>query len=64
MQGFMGKLYTKDKPALRVRTYIQILAPNQTLRGKVHPTLIIQEMQAIKYNKQHNISYQQAHLVH
>jgi hypothetical protein len=37
------------------------LALNQTLRGKVHPTLIIQELQVIKYIKQHNISYQQAH---
>jgi hypothetical protein len=59
----MGKLYTKAKPALRVSPYFQILALNQTHRGKVHPNLIIQELQAIKYNKQHNISYQQAHLV-
>jgi hypothetical protein len=37
------------------------LTLNQTLRGKVHPTLIIQELQAIKYIKQHNIIYQLAH---
>jgi hypothetical protein len=36
----------------------------QTFRRRAHPTLIIQKMQAIKYIKQHNISHQQAHLVH
>jgi hypothetical protein len=64
MQGFMGELYTNAKPTLQERPYFQALALNQTLIGKVHPTLIIQELQAINYNKQHNISYQQAHLVH
>jgi hypothetical protein len=34
-----------------------------TPRGPAHPTLNTQELQAIKYNEQHNISYQQAHLV-
>jgi hypothetical protein len=58
-----GKLYTKAKPALWESPYFQILALNQTLRGNVHPTLIIQELQAIKCNKQYNISYQQALLV-
>jgi hypothetical protein len=60
----MGKLYTKAKPALRVSPYFQIIALNQTHRGKLHSTLIIQELQAIKYIKQDNISYQQAHLVY
>jgi hypothetical protein len=32
-----------------------------TLREKVHPTLIIQELQVIKCIKQHNINYQQDH---
>jgi hypothetical protein len=63
MRDFMGKLYTIAKPALRESPYFQILSLNQTLRGNVHPTLIIQELQAINYNKQHNTSYQQAHLV-
>jgi hypothetical protein len=63
MQGFMGKLYTTAKPALWVSPYFQILARFKLLGEKVHPTLIIQELQSIKYNKQHNISYQQAHWV-
>jgi hypothetical protein len=54
----MGKLYTNAKPALWESTYFQNFSSNQTLRRKVHPTLIIQELQAIKYIKQHNISYQ------
>jgi hypothetical protein len=57
----MRKLYTKAKPALRERPYFQSFSSNSTLRGKVHPTLIIQELQAAKYNEQHNISYQEAH---
>jgi hypothetical protein len=62
MQGFMGKLYTKKpNPHYERALTFKALALNQTLRGKVHPTLIIQELQAIKYIKQHNISYQQAH---
>jgi hypothetical protein len=61
MPGFKGKLYTNVKLALRESHYFQILVLNQTLREKVHPALIIQELQAIKYIKQHNISNQQAH---
>jgi hypothetical protein len=64
MQGFRGKLYTNAKPALRVSPYFQSFSSNQTFRRMIHPTLIIQKLQAIKYIKQHNISYQQAHSVH
>jgi hypothetical protein len=61
MQGFMGELYTNAKPALRERPYFQNFSFKTTLREQAHPTLITQELQAIKYVKQHNISYQQAH---
>jgi hypothetical protein len=64
MPGFMGKLYTNAKPALQVSPKPQVLALFKTFRRKVHPTLIKQELQAIKRIKQHNISYQQAHWVH
>jgi hypothetical protein len=64
MQGFMGKLYNKVKPALRERPYYKNFSFKATPRGPAHPTLNTQELQAIKYNEQHNISYQQAHLVH
>jgi hypothetical protein len=57
MPGFKGKLYTNAKPALRERPYLQGFSSKSTLRGKVHPTLIIQELQAIKYIKQPNINY-------
>jgi hypothetical protein len=62
MQDFMGKLYTKAKPALRERPYFQILALIKHL-GEGTPYSIIQELQSIKYTKQHNINYHQAHLV-
>jgi hypothetical protein len=58
MQGFMGKLYTNAKTRTTRESLLSILSSNQTHRRKVHPTLIIQELQPIKYNKQHNISYQ------
>jgi hypothetical protein len=61
MQEFMGKLYAKAKHALRERPCFQSFSSISTLREKVHPTLIIQELQAIKYIKQYNINYQQAH---
>jgi hypothetical protein len=64
MQGFMEKLYTKAKPALWEKPYFQNFSFKTTLRGQTHPTLNTQELQAIKYNEQHNNSYQQAHLVH
>jgi hypothetical protein len=63
MQGFMGKLYIKAKPILREIPYFQSFTSTSTLRGKVHPTLIIQELQAIKHNEQYNINYQQAQKV-
>jgi hypothetical protein len=63
MQRFKGKLYTKAKLALWEKPYFQSFSSTATLRGKVHPTLIIQELQVIKYTKQYNISYQQAHWV-
>jgi hypothetical protein len=64
MQGFMGRLYTNAKHALQERPSFQNISFKATLRGQAHPTLNTQELQAIKYNEQHNISYQQAHLVH
>jgi hypothetical protein len=48
---------------MRERPYFNSFSSKTTLRGKVHSTLIIQELQAIKYIKQHNINYQQAHLL-
>jgi hypothetical protein len=57
----MGKFYTNAKPTQQESPYFQNFSTNQTLRRKVHPTLIIQELQAIKYIKQYNISYQQVH---
>jgi hypothetical protein len=63
MQGFMGKLYTKAKPALLEKPYYQNFSFKATPRGSTHRTLNTQELQAIKYIKQYNISYQQAHLV-
>jgi hypothetical protein len=63
MQGFREKLYTNAKPALRVSPHFQSFSSNWTFRRKVHPTLIIQKLQTIKYIKQYNISYQQVHLV-
>jgi hypothetical protein len=62
MQGFIGKLYTKAKPTLRERPYYQNISFKATPRGAAHPTLNTRELQAIKYIKQHNIIYQQAHL--
>jgi hypothetical protein len=64
MQGFMEKFYTKAKPALRERPYYQNFSFKATPRGHAHATLNTQEFQAIKYTKQYNNSYQQAHLVH
>jgi hypothetical protein len=61
MPGFKGKLYTNAKPVLRERPYFQNFSFKATPRGPAHPTLNTQELQAIKYIKQHNIIYQQAH---
>jgi hypothetical protein len=54
MQDFMEKALYYVKPALRVSPYFQVLALFKTFRWKVHPTPIIQELQAIKRIKQHN----------
>jgi hypothetical protein len=59
----MGKLDTKAEPTLRERPYFQNFSFKATLREQAHPTLNTQELQAIKYNEQHNISYQEAHLI-
>jgi hypothetical protein len=58
MQAFMGKLHTNAQTRTTRESLLSNFSSKQTLRRKVHPTLIIQELQAIKYIKQHNISYQ------
>jgi hypothetical protein len=58
MQGLKGKHYTKAKPTLWERSYYQNFSFKATPRGQAHPTLNTQELQAIKYTKQHNNSYQ------
>jgi hypothetical protein len=45
------------KHTLRVDPYFQVLYLFKHFKRKVHPTLIIQELQTIKCIKQHNISY-------
>jgi hypothetical protein len=39
------------RPALRVSSYFQVLALFKSFQRKVQPTLIIQELQIIKYIK-------------
>jgi hypothetical protein len=57
-----GKALCNAKPALMVDSYFQVLALFKTFQRKVHPTLIIQELQIIKCTKQHNINYQKCSL--
>jgi hypothetical protein len=53
-----GRALYYDKPTLRVSPYFQILALFKLFWRGVHPTLIIQELQTIKYIKKYNINYQ------
>jgi hypothetical protein len=57
MQGFMGELYTKPNPQYESDLTFKALALKQHLEERHIP--LTQELQAIKYLKQHNISYQQ-----
>jgi hypothetical protein len=52
-QGIMGKALYYVKPALRVSPYFQVLALFKTFRRWLDPTLLKQELQAIKCSKQH-----------
>jgi hypothetical protein len=45
------------KPTLRVSPYFQVLALLNSFKKKIQPTLIKQELQAIKYIKQYNSNY-------
>jgi hypothetical protein len=49
----MGKTLYYAKPALRVSPYFQVLALFKTFQRRLHPTLLKQELQAIKRSKQH-----------
>jgi hypothetical protein len=53
MQGFMGKILYYAKLALRVSPYFQVLVLFKLFRRRLHPTLLKQELQAIKCSKQH-----------
>jgi hypothetical protein len=53
MQGLMGKALYYAKPTLRVSPYFQVLAIFKTFQGRLHPTLLKQELQTIRCSKQH-----------
>jgi hypothetical protein len=49
----MGKAIYYAKPALRLSPYFQLFALFKTFWRRLHPTLLKQELQAIKCSKQH-----------
>jgi hypothetical protein len=55
MQSFMGKALYYTKPTLRVSPYFQVLALFKSFWKRLHPTLLKQELQAIKCSKQHTL---------
>jgi hypothetical protein len=55
-KALRGRALCYAKPTLRMSPYFQVLALFRTFQRKVHPTLIIQELQTIKCIKKHNNS--------